>query len=103
MVMCRSGDQTGFLACVANMRAAGKPDITDTGTEAASYEVLHLGNNVYSMDSIFFHMLPLPYPEIPLLFASDGRATQIRPGYRRNDAFSSVICDYISEVPCMYS
>jgi hypothetical protein len=42
------------------------------GTETASYKVLSLGNNVYSMDRICFLIC---YPSDPLSFTSSGRRT----------------------------
>jgi hypothetical protein len=47
-------------------------DITDTGTKTENYEVLPLGNNVYSMDSVWFLAC---YSSRPSDITSDGCAT----------------------------
>jgi hypothetical protein len=59
----------GTKLCVSptslSLRVEGKPKTLDIGTETASYKVLLLGNNVYSLDSIYFICYP-SHPSDPL-------------------------------------
>jgi hypothetical protein len=69
------------FAYVTVLRAKGKQtrmcilqtkNITDIGTEIASYKLLPLGNNVYSVDSKGLpYLLPLPAPLTTLPFNSN--------------------------------
>jgi glycopeptide antibiotics resistance protein len=65
-------ERTVLFAYVTSLRVEGKQThilrktkITDIGTETASYKVLSLGNNVYSMDRKFFLIC---FPSNPTAF-----------------------------------
>jgi hypothetical protein len=72
-----SRDQTVRFGYVTSLRVEGKQihvaamqikDITDIGTDTASYEVLPLVNNVYCMDSICSLTCYLSHPSDPPAF-----------------------------------
>jgi hypothetical protein len=72
-----SRGQTVRFVYVSSLRVEGKqvhilykPDITDRGTQTASYKVLPLGNYVYSLGSVCILTCCYSYP---LQFTSNGR------------------------------